>query len=130
MAEFIATSNSFFKLGMAMIKKHKPLETYKENTEQERVFKQNFGVSALVLTQCWKLLIKHSDERLIQPPKPQQKKLAPKHLLWACFFLKTYNKESVNSSMAETSEKTFRHWAWTVIRLISDLEPYVVSEND
>jgi hypothetical protein len=126
MAEFIATSNSFFKLGMAMIKRHKKLETYKETTEQERVFKLCFGVSALVLTQCWNLLIKHSDERLIQPPKPQQKKLAPKHLLWACFFLKT----SVNSSMAETSEKTFRHWAWTVIRLISDLEPYVVSEND
>ena len=129
MAEF--TSNSFFKLGMVMIKKHNKLEIFNVDTlSQLRVFKQNFGVSPLVLSECWKLLLEHSDERVFRPPKPQQKKLSPNHLLWACFLLKAYGKESLNSSIAETTEKTFRHWAWIVIKLISDLEPHVVSEND
>jgi hypothetical protein len=128
MVEFVATPDLFFKSGMAMIIKHKALVSCRETTEQERIFKQNFGVSPLVLAQCWKLLMSHCDE--LKTFRARQKRLSPCHLLWACFFLKTYSKQSLNSSIAETSDKTFRKWAWIVIKLISDLEPYVVSDNN
>ncbi len=130
MAEFVASSKSFFTLGMSMIMKHKKLNSFKYNTENNRVFKQNFGVSPLVLFKCWSLLMKHCDKLLIKPSltTPNKRILAPKHLLWTCLFLKSYGKESTNSSIAGTTQKTFRLWVWTVVKQISALEPYVVSD--
>jgi hypothetical protein len=49
----------------------------------------------------------------------------PVHLLWALMFLKQYNKEEVNASMAGCDEKTFRLWSWLVIRVIADLDMLV-----
>ena len=36
------------------------------------------------------------------------------HLLWACMFLKTYENETVHSTIAGVDSKTSRQWTWII----------------
>lgn len=49
------------------------------------------------------------------------------HLLWALFFLKNYNTESVNRSLFKCDEKTFRWRVWKIIESLALLK--VVSSS-
>lgn len=74
-----------------------------------RKFRSFFGVSPNVCAVTWKLI----------QNKPQGSE--PKHLLWCLLFLKTYNTEHVNASIAEVDEKTFREWTWKFVALLARL---------
>jgi len=126
----LPTDQSFFTLGMSMIKKKKSLSSITKSTENMRMFKQYFGVSPLVLATCWRLLMVHfSHLRIIKTSNSRLKVLEPKHLLWTCLFMKTYGKESINCNIADTNVKTFRYWTWITLKLISELEIFVVSKR-
>ena len=43
-------------------------------------------------------------------------------------FLKQYNTEEVNSSLADCNETTFQNWVWHILSLISTIE--IVSINN
>ena len=43
------------------------------------------------------------------------------HLLWALMELKLYHIESVNSTLVGVTEKTFRKWFLSFIRLLANL---------
>lgn len=51
----------------------------------------------------------------------------PEHLLWALMFMKVYSNETVLSSVAGCSEKTFRKWVWFYMEAIAKLDAKVVS---
>ena len=51
----------------------------------------------------------------------------PEHLLWALLFLKLYELEPVNASLARCDEKTFRKWSWLFVEAIGDLDYIYVS---
>lgn len=53
----------------------------------------------------------------------------PEHLLWALMFLRNYNKEEINASVAGCTEKTFRKWAWFYAEGIADLDSNYVSHE-
>ncbi len=44
------------------------------------------------------------------------------HLLMALHFLKCYNTESVNASLFQVDEKTYRKWQWIFVRIIAELK--------
>jgi len=104
----------FYKLGMEIIN-----DTSRIPEDDMRKFKAHFGVSPIVLSQCWKLLL---------PEIVADYKAQPKHLLWACMFMKLYPTESVLSSRLNCTEKSLRKWIWIIIRAIGDNLPFVVSE--
>ena len=54
---------------------------------------------------------------------------SPNHLLWGLLFLKAYNTEHVNASVTGVDEKTFRKWAWVVVKAIGDLYNSMVSHS-
>lgn len=103
-------TNLFWMEGLAIIK-HKAQNSTMTGYRKYITF---FGVSPNVCAVAWKLLKR----------KPQGSQ--PKHLLWSLLFLKTYNKEHVNASLAGADEKTFREWSWKFVKMLSDLR--VVSE--
>ncbi len=45
----------------------------------------------------------------------------PKHLLWACLFLKTYCNETVLSALTSVDEKAQRYYVWKVIKALARL---------
>ena len=69
-----------------------------------RRFTEFFGVSPTICARAWFHLknVLSDDYREI-------------HLLWALLFLKCYNTESVNRSIVECDEKTFRKRVWVVV---------------
>lgn len=73
-----------------------------------RRFKSFFGVSPNICAICWKI---------IKGDLPTS--FREVHLLWALFFLKSYNTESVNHAFADCDEKTFRTKVWTVIERLA-----------
>jgi hypothetical protein len=79
---------------------------------KERRFRACFGTTARICSQLWSLC----SHILIAEGA------MPVHLLWALMFLKQYNTEEVNASMAGCDEKTFRHWCWLVINILADME--------
>jgi len=103
----------FFLLGMEILKR----DIVPCNQTNLRLFKQSFGVSPIVMMQCWVLLVEHG----------RNTRMKPKHLLWACLFLKTYGKEGTHCALVQCDPKTFRRWVWAVIRSISFVESLVVS---
>ncbi len=105
-------TNLFWMEGLAIMK-HK---SQNSTMIGYRKYKTFFGVSPNVCGVAWKLL----------KQKPQGSQ--PKHLLWSLLFLKAYNKEHINASIAGVDEKTFREWSWEFVKMISDLR--VVSEMD
>ena len=108
----------FFSLGLIMVKKYST-EVPSMNATNLRLFREHFGVSPIVMLVCWNLLLKHNDLPSIKP----------KHLLWACLFLKTYGKEDTHCAICDCDRKTFRSRVWNVVRAISNLEAHVVSRN-
>lgn len=81
-----------------------------------RRFKSFFGVSPNICGISWQLIKS-------ELPSSYQEK----HLLWALLFLKCYNTESVNHSICDCDEKTFRNKVWTVIEKLAFMK--VVSPN-
>lgn len=67
-------------------------------------FKAFFGVSPSICARAW-LHLKN-----VLPTDYNEM-----HLLWTLFFLKCYNTDSVNCSIARCDEKTFRKRIWVVI---------------
>jgi hypothetical protein len=49
-------------------------------------------------------------------------KAAPKHLLWALFFLKVYTTENVAAVIMCCDEKTIRLWSWVMVGAIAGLD--------
>lgn len=69
-----------------------------------RRFKSFFGISPKICAISW---------QLIKRDLPTNYK--PVHLLWALFFLKNYNTESINRKYVKCDEKTFRTKTWMII---------------
>lgn len=78
-----------------------------------RKFRSNFGVSVRVVTKTWNSLI-------VQKLLPE--KSHPKHILWMCAFLKTYNAENVYATWYGVGEKCFRKWVWLFLASVAKLE--------
>lgn len=77
----------------------------------ERRFRAFFGTSPRVCARLWYLLLTcghYESEK-------------PVHILWALMFLRLYETEHVNASLAQVDEKTFRKWTWKVISKLSRL---------
>jgi len=91
-----------------------------QNEYTNRIFRQHFGCSPLVVTTCWNRL---GDNKT----RIKADKIDPCHLLWALLFLKVYGKESTNANLCKCSQKTFRKFIWKVIFALSDLESDLVS---
>jgi len=83
---------------------------------QRRQFVALFGTTSSVCVRAWNLILRNCS------PPPQ-----PIYLLWGLLLLKVYATETVLSSMAGVSEKTFRKWAWTAIECLAEIP--VVSEH-
>lgn len=71
-------------------------------------FKAFFGVSPSICAMAWQHL------KTSLPTDYNEM-----HLLWALLFLKCYNTESVNCSIAGCDEKTFRKRIWVVIEMLA-----------
>lgn len=69
-----------------------------------RRFKSFFGASPKMCAIIWQLIKNNLPISFREV-----------HLLWALFFLKNYNTESVNHSVAGCDEKTFREKVWLMI---------------
>lgn len=78
-----------------------------------------FGAHPLLCSLVWR--------RIYQAKQGSMPRAAPKHLLWALMFLKTYETEEVFSSKLEADEKTVRKWVWFFVHAIADLDVDVVS---
>jgi AraC-like DNA-binding protein len=81
-----------------------------------RRFKELFGISPKVVNHVWRLLAEN--EAL--------GRLYPVHLLWACYYMKSYGRDAQNASFANVSEKTFRRWVKLALMAIESLEDNVV----
>ena len=75
-------------------------------------YRAHFGVSPSVFAKSWELI-----NRIDVIPG-----IEPKHLCWAFLFLKVYSTEEIHSSLVKTNRNTFRKWAWTVIRKLSQIK--------
>jgi len=118
----------FFILGMHMVKKRSAAtKTIPFNDTNLRLFKQNFGVAPIVLSKCWSLLLDQLRQDHTNCYNASLASMHPKHLLWACLFLKTYGKEGTHCAIARCDPKTFRRWVWIVVRAIATTESHVVS---
>lgn len=74
----------------------------------ERRFKAMFGVSPLICAKTW-----------IHLKNVLTTDYHENHLLWALLFLKCYNTEHVNHTIAGCDEKTFRKRIWEVIEKLA-----------
>ena len=83
-----------------------------------RRYKASFGVTPEITQVLWESL-----EGIEMKEKPMIK-----HLLWALLFLKVYSSEEVLSSMAETTEKTYRKWVWIILDKLNELADKQVSK--
>ena len=50
-----------------------------------------------------------------------------KHLLWALWFLRSYNVEEIHAGHLGVNEQTLRKWAWFYTKGILELDKEVVS---
>ena len=99
-----ASTDDFAALGSEMLKKAPGLS----HSIAKRRFRALFGTSPTVCSTIWRLL----SNKLPKGSKP-------KHLLWACLFLKIYATEQVNSVITGADPKTFRKWVWILLRCIA-----------
>lgn len=88
------------------------------STSEKEKFHSFFGTSPLVCSITWKKLIEYD----FMPRKG-----SPFHMLWALMFLKLYSNENTLSSIADTSNRTFRKWSWKFVIAFRKLQPFVVS---
>ena len=84
----------------------------------EEHFRYFFGVSALVASTAWDLLRVHN----LVPDAAE-----PVHLLWACFFLCHYTKETIIELILGRTMKTVRLHMWPIIAALGELASVVVS---
>ncbi len=50
------------------------------------------------------------------------------HILWALWFLKTYNTLEVHSTQLNVDEKSFQKWVWIVLEGVSKLDKVIASQ--
>lgn len=80
-------------------------------------FRSHFGISAAICADLWC----RTGGAAIVGAKPM-------HLLWGLMLLKLYCSTSVLCSLAGgVHEQTFKKWAWTFVKGISELQYSVVS---
>ena len=84
----------------------------------KRKFKAYFGATAAVCSDIW---------QMINPWENISSCVKPKHLLWGFMLLKVYATEEVLSGIAGVTEKTFRKWAWKMLKEVSTLSYSLVS---
>ena len=105
----IITAEAFRNLGSLIATKvdNRPLE--------ERTFIAFYGTSPDIISECWAFVSVHVEG------------CKPKHLLWACAFMKLYLPEDVLCVMMDTSKPTFRKWVWAIIEGLCLMSISVVS---
>lgn len=103
-------NNLFYQYGKILIKHHS-----NSMYVGMRRFKSYFGVSPTICSLAW---------RYIKDELPHD--YTEIHLLYALFFLKTYNTEAISRSIFTCDEKTFRKRVWEVIDKLAFIK--VVSE--
>lgn len=81
----------------------------------ERTFIAFYGTTPEIIAESWSSV----SERVMGSK--------PKHILWACMFLKLYLPEDVMCILAGTSKPTFRKWVWPVIESLALMSVDVVS---
>jgi hypothetical protein len=78
------------------------------------------GTTYDVCSEVWNLINPSETEDL--------RKSHPKHLLWACLFIKCYcTEEILTRVVGGVDTKTYRKWVWLFVTAISELKPRVVS---
>jgi hypothetical protein len=85
------------------------------STNNDRQFLALFGVPPIHAYKLWRMIIDNGNPE----------KIAPKHLMWALFFLRTYNREEVIATIMGVTEKTLRKWIWLVIKKLSSIDTLV-----
>lgn len=97
----VTTSAAFRKLGENLVTRKDGMRL------DERTFISFFGTTADILAECWsEINDKISGGR-------------PKHLLWACMFMKLYLPEDVLSCLLGTTKPTMRKWVWLIIEQLA-----------
>ena len=86
---------------------------------KQHVFKLLFGLDPRLAHFLWERLV--DGNFFSHLPGVQER-----HLLWALLLLFTYPSEAVACVIVKVSRKTYRKWAWLVIKDISLLLPKVV----
>jgi hypothetical protein len=116
------TERDFYDIAKEMQNRHSSERAY-TNAQEDRLFREFFGVSAFVALTLYTMLVEYN----FLPPGGEII-----HLLWTLFFLKKYPTEGVSSAAAGGSRgkvdpKTFRKWVWLFVSAIVELYPFVVS---
>ena len=109
--------DDFEALGLAIMNRENSRAGQKSRM---RRFKSWFGMEPVFASLVWRML--HESGRL----KLAGKKADPRHLLWACMWLKGYFTEDVGAAMAGVDEKTFREKVWFYVEAIARLDSMVV----
>ena len=91
--------------------------------DAEMRFKAHFGTTAHICCMLWNQILSAAGV----PPMPNG--ASYRHLLWGLLLMKIYATEAVLCAIVDTNEKTFRKWAWLMIRRLSRLKHRVVSAN-
>ncbi len=82
-------------------------------------YRANFGVSPLVCSIMWSLLVEFLPEIVA--------KASHDHFLWACIMLKTYaTKNDMTSKLGGNNEKVSK-WDWKLVECIGELAEVVVN---
>lgn len=102
------TSEAFAKLGS-------DIATRSTGNIDERTFVAFCGTTPLIISEIWDLVE-------MKLPKAR----LPKHVLWACMFMKLHLPEDVLIVLLGTTKPTLRKWAWKVIECIALLSPQVI----
>ena len=79
-----------------------------------RAFKAHFGCPPEVIAEVW-ARIDCPDGAL------------PVHCLWMFAFIKSYETEETAASRFCTTPKTWRGWVWTMLVVVQQLKPTLVS---
>jgi len=119
------TPDEFKSIGSVILNRYPT-----KSIDNDRRWITLFGVEAEVVSDVWTRL--NIDRE--NPSIPEDRTAQPKHLLWACLFLKTNSKDAdlsgkVGGPDGAVSERTFRKWKWIFIEKISYLETDVVSND-
>lgn len=77
------------------------------NELNSRTFISFYGLSPQILAESWDLI------------RSKLEGAKPKHLLWACMFMKLYLPEDVMCILLATSKPTLRKWVWKVIESLA-----------
>ena len=105
--------NDFYEAGCGLIKHSGArLMGGRYRRVNRRKFKAYFGVTPAICADIWEM---------VNPQELISVHARPVHLLWGFMLLKVYATEEVLSGIAGVTEKTFRIWAWKMIRATADV---------